>query len=66
MDAVISRLQDTSVEVCADLNMMFLCVVVSAGKEMVDMMHSHSTPVFFAIGEDLPCQCLPTVTLLPA
>lgn len=40
-------------------------VVLSAGQTMIDM-HSHSTPVFFAIGEDLLCRRLPPVTLLPA
>ncbi|XP_034428548.1 myelin-associated neurite-outgrowth inhibitor isoform X1 [Hippoglossus hippoglossus] len=41
--------------------------VVKRGKrqEMVDM-HSHSTPVFFALGEDLLCQSLQPVTPLPA
>ncbi|GLD55068.1 myelin-associated neurite-outgrowth inhibitor isoform X1 [Lates japonicus] len=41
--------------------------VVKRGKRqrMVDM-HSHSTPVFFALGEDLICQRLQPVTLLPA
>lgn len=56
---------DSSLKAYPDLNVVLLCAVLSAGHKTVDM-HSHSTPVFFAIGEELPCQCLPPVTLLPA
>ncbi|TDG97125.1 hypothetical protein EPR50_G00222650 [Perca flavescens] len=56
-DAHISASWHTHLQLCAP-------TVVKRGtrQKMVDM-HSHSTPVFFAIGEDLPCQCLQPVTL---